>query len=468
MSKQAHTFLSSVERHFDEAADLVGISDDLRHKIKVANSTYTVRFGVRLRDRLHTFVGYRSVHSEHMEPVKGGIRYSPYADQQEVEALAALMTYKCALVEAPFGGSKGALVIDPSEWNVDELERITRRFTQELAKRSLISSAQNVPAPDMGTSEREMAWIADEYKRLNPSELNPWACVTGKPVNKGGIRGRVEATGRGVQYALREAFRHPKDIEMAGLKGSLAGKRIVVQGLGNVGYHAAKYLSEEDDSLIIAVLERDGAVIDQKGIDIETLRAHIQQHGGVTGFDGYHESSAKHIEMDCDILIPAAMEGVITEKNAQQIKARMIIEAANGPINFQADQILRDKGCVIIPDLYANAGGVTVSYFEWVKDIAHIRFGRLQRREEERKTKMMIQAIEKMIDKPFPQDVLKEIVAGSTEIDLVRSGLDDTMRQGYQVMSEKWHSDERIPDLRTAAMMIALERIVASYKSLGI
>lgn len=468
MSKKTETFLQSVERTFDQAADLVGIAPDLRHKIKVANSTYTVRFGVRLRGKLFTFTGYRSVHSEHMEPVKGGIRYSPLADQDEVEALAALMTYKCALVEAPFGGSKGALVIDPSEWEVEELEKITRRFTQELAKRSLISPSQNVPAPDMGTGEREMAWMADEYKRLNSSELNPWACVTGKPVNKGGIRGRVEATGRGVQYALREAFRHPRDIEIAGMTGSLEGKRIIVQGLGNVGYHAAKFLSEEDGSLIIAVLERDGAVVDENGIDIEKLHAHIAENHGVKGYAGFTEDSPACLAMDCDIMIPAAMEGVITKENAEDIKAKMIIEAANGPITFSADQILRERGCVIIPDLYANAGGVTVSYFEWVKNIGKIRFGRLQRRQQERQTRLLVSAIEEMVGKPFPADVLESIVAGATELDLVRSGLDDTMREGYRVISEKWHSDERIPDLRIAAMMIALERIVDSYKSLGI
>jgi len=468
MSKQTETFLQSVERTYDHAADLVGISPGLRNKIKVANSTYTVRFGVRLRGELFTFTGYRSVHSEHMEPVKGGIRYSPYADQDEVEALAALMTYKCALVEAPFGGSKGALVIDPNEWEVDELEKITRRFTQELAKRSLISQAQNVPAPDMGTGEREMAWMADEYKRLNPYDLNPWACVTGKPVNKGGIRGRVEATGRGVQYALREAFRHPKDIEFAGMTGTLEGKRIVVQGLGNVGYHAAKFLSEEDGSIIVSVLERDGAVVNESGIDVEKLHAYIAENHGVKGYEGYTEDSQACLAMDCDIMIPAAMEGVITKENANNVKAKMIIEAANGPITYAADLILRERGCLIIPDLYANAGGVTVSYFEWVKNIGKIRFGRLQRRQQERQTRLLVATIEEMTGKQFPPEVLEDIVSGATELDLVRSGLDDTMREGYRVISAKWHSDERIPDLRIAAMMIALERIVDSYKSLGI
>lgn len=468
MSQSTETFLSSVEKMFDEAAELVGLSEDLQHKIKVANSTYTVRFGVRLRNRLYTFTGYRSVHSEHREPVKGGIRYSLHADQQEVEALAALMTYKCALVESPFGGSKGALVVDPNEWEEHELERITRRFTQELAKRSLISPAQNVPAPDMGTGEREMAWMADEYKRLFPNDLNSWGCVTGKPVSKGGIRGRVEATGRGIQYALREAFRHPEDIEWAGLSGSLADKRIIVQGLGNVGYHAAQFLSQEDDAKIIAVLERDGAVVDPNGIDIDGLHLHIHRNGGVEGYKGFTEDSASVLAMDCDIFIPAAMEGVVNLDNANDIKANIIIEAANGPVTYSADKILRDRGCLIIPDLYANAGGVTVSYFEWVKNLSHIRFGRMQRREHEKQTLDMVSAIEELVGKKFPEDKLAKIIEGPTELDLVRSGLDDVMRDGYQIMSKKWRSDSRIPDLRTAAMMIALERIKDSYDSLGI
>lgn len=468
MTTHNESFLSSVERMFDQAADLVGIPDDLRHKIKVANSTYTVRFGVRLRNKLYTFVGYRSVHSEHREPVKGGIRYSPHADQDEVEALASLMSYKCALVEAPFGGSKGALVIDPTEWEPHELERITRRFTQELAKRALISPAQNVPAPDMGTGEREMSWMADEYKRLYPNDLNGWGCVTGKPVSKGGIRGRVEATGRGIQYALREAFRHPDDIEHAGLSGDLKGKRIMVQGLGNVGYHAAQFLSQEDDAIIVGVMERDGAVVDESGIDIDGLHKHIHDNGGVKGYKGYTPDSDGVLKMDCDIFIPAAMEGVITADNANDVQAKIIIEAANGPVTFSASEMLSDKGCLIIPDLYANAGGVTVSYFEWVKNIGHIRFGRMQRRQHERQTIDMVNAIEEMVGKKFPQGHLEKIIEGPTELDLVRSGLDDVMREGYQVISKKWRSDKRIPDLRTAAMMIAIERIRDSYDSLGI
>ena len=470
MDRQTQTseFLKSVERSFDQASSLIESSKGLHQKIKVCNSTYVVRFGVRLRGELFTFTGYRSVHSEHREPVKGGIRYSKQADQDEVEALAALMSYKCALMEIPFGGSKGALVIDPAEWTEHELERITRRFTQELNKRGLISPSQNVPAPDMGTGAREMAWMADEYRRMNPHSSNTLASVTGKPVSKGGIRGREEATGRGVQLALRELFRHPRDVEYAGLSGALQGKRIIVQGLGNVGYHAALFLSTEDQALITAVIERDGAIVDEGGIDIQSLYSHIINSGGVAGFPGYIEDGSSVFAQDCDILIPAAIEGAIHAGNAESVKANIIIEAANGPLTYAANEILRDKGCLIVPDLYANAGGVIVSYFEWVKNHGRIRFGRLQRRDYERKTLKMIEMFESVLGKELPKEQMQEILSGSTEIDLVRSGLDDIMREGYCAISERWHSDANMTDLRTAAMSIAIERIADSYSSMGI
>jgi glutamate dehydrogenase (NAD(P)+) len=359
------SFRESVDLMFKRATALMDLSPGLEEKIRVCNSTYTVRFGVRLRGKIETFVGYRSVHSEHMEPVKGGIRYSLGVNQDEVEALAALMTYKCALVETPFGGSKGGLCIDPRQWDEHELEQITRRFAYELIKRDLIHPAQNVPAPDMGTGEREMAWIADQYARMNTTDINAKACVTGKPPHAGGIQGRVEATGRGVQFALREFFRYPEDSAAARLTGDLEGKRVIVQGLGNVGYHAAKFLSEEDGARVIAVIERDGAILDDKGINIEELRQHMNRNGGLlAGYPkGRHVADgAAVLEMECDILIPAALEGVINLGNAARIKAPLIIEAANGPVTFGADDILRRKGALIIPDMYANAGGVTVSY----------------------------------------------------------------------------------------------------------
>ncbi len=468
-------FLHSIEANFKQAVSCIieseganAISDGLATKIMVANSTYVVRFGVRLRGELHTFTGYRAVHSEHFEPVKGGIRYDLNVSQNEVEALAALMTYKCALMEVPFGGAKGGLIINPRDWSELEIERITRRFAQELAKRDLIHPSQNVPAPDVGTGEREMAWIADEYKRLHPSDLNAWACVTGKPMSKGGIAGRTEATGRGVQYGLQAFFNHPKDVAKTGLSPGLAGKRVIVQGLGNVGYHAALFLSREDDALITHVLERDGTVINHNGIDIDALHTHIVKTGGSTGFFGHVNAGIEMLEAKADILIPAALELVITEKNAARIQTPLIIEAANGPVSAAADMSLRDRGIVIIPDLYANAGGVTVSYFEWIKNLTHIRFGRMQRRESESRNASLVQGIEMMTGKSFPDEMRAAVLDGATELDLVRSGLEDTMRLTYETISREWNTNAAVLDLRGAAMKVAIQRVAQSYGSIGI
>ncbi|WP_027259704.1 Glu/Leu/Phe/Val family dehydrogenase [Leisingera aquimarina] len=474
-SRTEPSFRESVDLMFNRAVSLMDLPPGLEEKIRVCNATYTVRFGVRLRGAMHTFTGYRSVHSEHMEPVKGGIRYATGVNQDEVEALAALMTYKCALVEAPFGGSKGGLCIDPREYEEHELELITRRFAYELAKRDLIHPSQNVPAPDMGTGEREMAWIADQYARMNTTDINAKACVTGKPLNAGGISGRVEATGRGVQYALQEFFRYEEDKAAAGLTGKLDGKRVIVQGLGNVGYHAAKFLSEEDGSRITGIIERDGGLSNPDGLDVEAVRNWIVKHGGVSGYPDaqYVEDGALLLEEDCDILIPAALEGVINLSNAERVKAPLIIEAANGPVTAGADDILRKKGCVIIPDMYANAGGVTVSYFEWVKNLSHIRFGRMQRRQEEARHQLVIDELQRLdnvmgdtwsMSPNFKDKYLK----GAGELELVRSGLDDTMRVAYQSMREVWHSRDDVTDLRTAAYLVSIDKVAKSYHAKGL
>ncbi|MHA6267984.1 Glu/Leu/Phe/Val dehydrogenase [uncultured Aliiroseovarius sp.] len=469
------SFRESVDLMFNRAVALMDLPPGLEEKIRVCNATYTVRFGVRLRGEIRTFTGYRSVHSEHMEPVKGGIRFAMGVNQDEVEALAALMTYKCALVETPFGGSKGGLRIDPRQYEEHELELITRRFAYELAKRDLINPSQNVPAPDMGTGEREMAWIADQYARMNTTDINARACVTGKPTHAGGINGRVEATGRGVQYGLREFFRHPEDVKKARLSGKLEGKRVIVQGLGNVGYHAAKFLSEQDGAKIVGIIERDGALTDPKGLDVEAVHHWISLHGGVKGFADatYVKDGASVLEEECDILIPAALEGVINLTNADRIKAPLIIEAANGPVTSGADKVLREKKTVIIPDLYANAGGVTVSYFEWVKNLSHIRFGRMQRRQEEARHQLVVDELERLdrylgdawsMTPQFKEQYLR----GADELELVRSGLDDTMRTAYQDMREVWHERDDVDDLRMAAYIVAIRRVAASYRAKGL
>ncbi|WP_299281111.1 Glu/Leu/Phe/Val dehydrogenase [uncultured Tateyamaria sp.] len=469
------SFRESVDIMFNRAVALMDLPPGLEEKIRVCNATYTVRFGVRLRGQIQTFTGYRSVHSEHMEPVKGGIRFALGVNQDEVEALAALMTYKCALVEAPFGGSKGGLCIDPREYDDHELELITRRFAYELIKRDMINPAQNVPAPDMGTGEREMAWIADQYKRMNTTDINGVACVTGKPTNAGGIQGRTEATGRGVQYALREFFRDEDGVAKTGMSGTLDGKSVVVQGLGNVGYHAAKFLSEEDGCKVVGIIERDGALTDPKGLDVEAVRNWIAGHGGVSGCpEGTHiENGAAVLEMECDILIPAALEGVINQSNAARIKAPLIIEAANGPVTAGADLILKEKGCVIIPDMYANAGGVTVSYFEWVKNLSHIRFGRMQRRQEEARHQLVVDELERLSHHlgdawSMTPDFKSKYLRGAGELELVRSGLDDTMRTAYQSMASVWHERGDVDDLRTAAYLVSIGKVADSYRAKGL
>ena len=473
MSSQELSFTANVDRQFLRAANLLDLPPGLAQQIRTCNATYTVRFPVRLRERIHVFTGYRSVHSDHITPVKGGIRYSLAVNQDEAEALAALMTYKCAVVDVPFGGSKGGLCINPDDFEDHEIEQITRRFAYELIKRDLIHPSQNVPAPDMGTSAREMAWIADEYQRLHPTEMDALACVTGKPVYKSGIAGRVEATGRGIQFALREFFREPLDVKRASLAGGLDGKRIIVQGLGNVGFHAATFLSAEDGAKVIAIIERDGALMNDEGLDVGAVKEWINTTGGVEGFPdaAFISEGSSVLESECDILIPAALEGVIHAENAARIKAKLIIEAANGPITAAADEVLRERGVVVIPDLYANAGGVTVSYFEWVKNLSHIRFGRMERRAQEATQALMLTELERLSslvgsDKWAPTENFRTNYAkGADELQLVRSGLDDTMRDALQAMRTRWHEDEKVDDLRLSAYIIAIQKIALSYQS---
>ena len=462
-------FLNSTNKLFDQALSYTEISPDLATRIRVSNSTYTINFGVKLRSEIHTFTGWRSVHSEHFEPAKGGIRYDINASQEEVEALAALMTYKCAIIEVPYGGSKGALKINPKEWTKSEIEKITRRFAQELIKRDLIHPAQNVPAPDVGTGAEEMAWIADEYRRIHPTDINALACVTGKPTQKGGLVGRSEATGRGVQYIIREFFRHEEDYLKAGFKGGIKDKKVVLQGLGNVGYHAAKFLQEEDGCRIVCVMEHNGAILNPDGLNIEKIKSHQSEHGSFEGCSEgkFEANTSEFLTMECDILIPAAKENVIDKTIAQDIKAKLIVEAANGPITFEADGLLNERNVTIIPDIMANAGGVAVSYFEWIRNLRHIRFGRLEKRRNAFQFDTLISAIETMTGKEMPDKFKEQFIEGANEIDLVRSGLDDMMREAYQKVRQSMIEND-IPNLRTAAYKVALDRIATSYDSIGL
>ncbi|MCW9012620.1 MAG: Glu/Leu/Phe/Val dehydrogenase [Gammaproteobacteria bacterium] len=464
------SFRESVNLSVDKAMTAMNLDPGIAQAIKACNAVLQVQFPVKIRGKVEVFTGWRATHSTHRLPSKGGIRYAPYADQDEVEALAALMTYKCAIVDVPFGGSKGALMIDPSLYNREELELITRRFTLELVRKGFLSPSTNVPAPDVGTGQREMAWIADTYKHLHPEDINYIACVTGKPVHHGGIQGRVEATGRGVQFAVQEFFRHSADVKMAHMEGELDGKTCIVQGLGNVGYHATKFLSEENGVKITAVIEHDGALISDDGINIEDLYQHITEHRTIKNFPAarFEENGKAVLEKECDILIPAALESQINLENADRIKTKLIVEAANGPVTFGADEILTKKGVVIIPDAYANAGGVTVSYFEWIRNISHIRFGRMQKRHDELRGHQMAAMLEEATGSRVSESMRNNITRGADELDLVRSGLDDTMRLAYQQIRNTLESEKNVHDLRTACYVASITKITRSYLDIGV
>ncbi len=463
-------FRESVDRMVDRALATIDLEPGVERAIKACSSILQVTFPVRIRGKVELFTGWRAVHSIHRLPAKGGIRYAPSVDQNEVEALASLMTFKCAIVDVPFGGSKGGLKIDPRKYEREDIELITRRFARELARKGFLSPATNVPAPDVGTGQREMAWILDTYKHLYPEDINYIACVTGKPVGHGGIRGRVEATGRGVQYALREFFRHPEDVKAANLSGGLEGQRVVVQGLGNVGYYAAKFLQEDDGVKVVAIVEHDGALVSEEGLSVEQVREYLTETRGVKGFPGvtYLEDGLRAMEINCDILIPAALEGVITAENAERINAKLIAEAANGPVSFEADEILRRRGVVILPDAYMNAGGVVVSYFEWIRNLSHIRFGRMERRFDEMRGQHIVSALELLTGQTAPDWMQSGIVRGADELDLVRSGLDDTMRLAFQEIRELRATSDQPLDLRTAAYIIAIRKIARSYLDMGV
>ncbi|MDJ0808051.1 MAG: Glu/Leu/Phe/Val dehydrogenase [Gammaproteobacteria bacterium] len=464
------SFRENVDHMVESAMRILGVSETLGEAIKACRSVLQVKFPVKLRGQVKVFTGWRAIHSEHLLPTKGGLRFAPIVSQDEVEALAALMTYKCALADVPFGGSKGGLLIDPREYDDDEIRTIVARFTLNLAKKGFLDPATSVPAPDMGTGEREMAWIAETYKQLYPQDINSNACVTGKPLDHGGIAGRTEATGRGIQYAIQEFFRHPDDVAEAGLSDGLSSQRVVIQGLGNVGYHAAKFLSEIDNAMVIGVIVSSGAVVNLDGLDIEALHQYHREHRSLRGFPGgtFVDDSEQVLEMECDILILAALEAQIHGGNAVRIRAKLIVEGANGPVTCQGEKILMDKGSVILPDIYVNSGGVVVSYFEWTKNLSHMRYGRLQRRYEATRAMHQLTALESLTGQQVPEWMRSEIVQGASELDLVRSGLDDTMREAYRQIREVMVESEEIDDMRTAAYVIAIDKIARWYRIQGI
>ncbi len=468
-TKSAPTFFETVNLHFEKAAALTDCPRGLLDQIKGCNSVYAIQFPVRTERGYEVISAWRVQHSQHRLPVKGGIRYAPEVNEDEVKALAALMTYKCAVVDVPFGGAKGGVKVDTRKCSAEELEQITRRYTAELIKKNFIGPGVDVPAPDYGTGPREMAWIADTYAAFNPGQIDALACVTGKPVTQGGIRGRIEATGRGVYFGLREACDQAEDMKALGLSRGLEGKRVVVQGLGNVGYHTAKFC-QEGGCVIIALAERDGAIVRSEGLDVDAVARHLKDTGSILNFPGAKNllPTSAALELDCDILIPAALENQITAENAPRIQAKIVGEAANGPTTAQAETILQEKGVVIIPDIFLNAGGVTVSYFEWVKNLSHVRFGRVGKRFEEAAFDRMLTAIEKATGRLFSGEERRRIARGADEVDLVNSGLEETMIGAYHQIRDLWKRDARTADLRTAAFLSAINKIARSYLELGV
>ena len=463
-------FFEQVNLNFDKAARFTKHSDGLLQQIKICNSVYHMTFPIKKDDgTIETLHAWRAEHSHHKLPTKGGIRYSTLVNEDEVMALAALMTYKCAIVDVPFGGAKGGVQIDRKRYSLSELERITRRYTYELIQKNFIGPGIDVPAPDFGTGEREMAWIMDTYMTMTPEKLDVAACVTGKPIAEEGVHGRQEATGRGIYFGLREVCRSAEDMKSLGLQPGLEGKLVAVQGFGNVGYHAAKFL-QEGGALIVGIAEQIGTIHNPMGLDVEEVISHRNETGSILNFPGAttHQNPADVLELECDILIPAALENQITPENTDRIKAKIIAEAANGPTTFEANESLRKRGVMIIPDTYLNAGGVTVSYFEWLRNLSHVRFGRMGKRFEESMQTSILKAIEKITGKELTQAEMQQIAHGPDEADLVDSGLEDTMIVAYNQIRETQKQNREEVDLRTASFINAINKIATSYMELGI
>lgn len=470
MSIKQSNFLGSVERNFDKAAIHTGLPKGLTDQIKVCNAVYQMRFPVKIGSGYEVIEAYRVQHSHHRSPTKGGIRFSHHVNQEEVMALAALMTYKCAIVDVPFGGAKGGVKVSPRAYSPAQLERITRRYTVELMRKNFIGPSVDVPAPDYGTGEREMAWILDTYNTFKAGEIDSVGCVTGKPVNQGGIAGRTEATGRGVFYGLREFCLQKNEMKALDLTPGIEGKTMVIQGLGNVGSYAGTISQNEGGVKVIGISEIEGTIVSDDNINIKDLIAYRKANKTIIGFPGTTQLKERNdwIGIKCDILVPAALESQITVDNAKKVKAKIIGEAANGPITADAEEILLKKGIVIMPDMYLNAGGVTVSYFEWLKNLSHMRFGRMEKRYNQNKSMDIISTVEKMTGKSLTDKEKAQVARGADEVDLVRSGLEETMVNSFHQIHDVYRRRKGITDYRTAAFVTALNKVANDYMTLGV
>ncbi len=468
-ARNEYKFFEAVEKSFDKATPFTNWDPGILEQIKQCNAVYRMFFPVKIGDKVEVIKAYRVQHSHHKTPCKGGIRFALSVNLDEVMALAALMTYKCAIVNVPFGGAKGGIAIDPKKYSAYDLEKITRRYTSELIKKNFIGPGTDVPAPDYGTGEREMAWILDTYMSMRPGEIDALGCVTGKPVTQGGVRGRREATGLGVYYGIREVCLMKEVMDKLGLQTGVEGKRVVVQGLGNVGYHAAKFF-REGGAKVICLAEYEGAVMNPLGLNEEEVFQHRKKTGSILNFPGATniEKSTKALELECDILIPAALENVINGVNAPNVRAKIIGEAANGPLTPEADEVFIKKGVLVVPDMYLNAGGVTVSYFEWLKNLSHVRYGRLEKRFTENLNTHILGQLEELTGKNVRAKEKEFIMHGPEEADLVYSGLEETMITATHEIMNCWKSNPAIPDMRTAAYVVAINKVGTSYAELGI
>ena len=465
-----YSFFQSVERSFDKASKFTTVDNGILEQIKACNSVLQMRFPIKRDDgSIEVIEAYRVQHSHHKAPCKGGIRFSDEVNQDEVMALASLMTYKCAIVNVPFGGGKGGIKINPKNYSTYELEKITRRYTAELVKKNFIGPGIDVPAPDYGTGPREMSWIVDTYQSLRPGEIDAAGCVTGKPITQGGVRGRTEATGLGVFYGLREVCNMPEVMQKLGLAVGVTNKKVVIQGLGNVGYHTAKFF-RENGAIVVALAEYEGAIYNEAGLNEEAVFQHRKATGSILNFPGATNlvKNTDALELACDILIPAALENVINGDNATRVKAKIIGEAANGPCTPEADEVFQQRGILCVPDMYLNAGGVTVSYFEWLKNLSHVRYGRMEKRFTENLNTHILSQIEKLTDKKVEDSERALIMHGPEEVDLVHSGLEESMITATREIMAIWLSNPAIPDMRTAAYVNAINKVATSYVELGI